>query len=75
MNSLYSTRICRKMLTTDEKLLVNNIAELISARACKKTLDIFDNENVEHLIKTLCTSYILYILLSAVNITYYHFFI
>ena len=43
--------------TTDEKLLVNNIMELISDKACEKTIDIFDNKNVEHMKKTLYTSY------------------
>ena len=55
-----SKRICRKMLTTDEKLPLNNIAELISVRTGEKTIDIFDNENVDNLIKTLSTQSILY---------------
>ena len=37
------------MLITDEKLPVNNIAELISVRVGEKTIDIIDNEKVEHL--------------------------
>ena len=39
--------VCKKMLTTNKKLLVNNMAELISVRAGEKAIDIFANENVE----------------------------
>ena len=35
------------MLTTNKKLLVNNMAELISVRAGEKAIDIFAIENVE----------------------------
>ena len=48
-----SKRICRKMLTTNEKLLVNTIVELIIVRAGEKTIDSFDNEDVEQMINVI----------------------
>ena len=50
-----SRSICRTMLTTDGKLLVNNMMELLSVCAGEKSIDIFDNENVEHIIYTYIT--------------------
>ena len=47
---------CRNMLTTGEKLLLNHTVDLISVRAGDKTIVCFDNENVEHMIKSFSTS-------------------
>ena len=53
--------ICRKRLTTDDILLVNNIMELISGvRAGQKTIDDLEYETAEHMTKILYTSQILY---------------
>ena len=53
------------MLTTDEKLLVNNKVELTRVRACKK-INIFDNENIEHVIIRML--YNIFILLRTIHI-------
>ena len=53
-------RICRKMLTTDDKLLVYVRVQLISVRAGEKIIHIFDHEDVEQSLYARHTSFINY---------------